>query len=142
VILIKNLSVPKKLFFFLALLWAGVIAFFCLVDSSGIPKISISIENLDKIVHIFFHFVLTFLLYLFFWKSLKDSGILKPIVISIFFSFSFGIIIEILQELFTTTRHADVFDVLANLFGAALSVVTIIVWSKFGNLERFLEDKV
>ena len=139
-ILIKNLSVLKKLFFFLAILWAGVIAFFCLVDSSGIPKISISVENLDKIVHIFFHFVLTFLLYLFFWKSLKGSGILKPIVISIFFSFSFGIIIEILQELFTTTRHADVFDVLANLFGATLSVVAIIVWNKFGNLERFLED--
>ena len=130
----------KKIFFFLAILWAGVIAFFCLVDSSGIPKISISIENLDKIVHIFFHFVFTFLLYLFFRKSLKGPGILKPILISIFFSFSFGIIIEILQELFTTTRHADVFDVLANFFGATLSVLTILVWNKFGNLERFLED--
>ena len=132
----------KKTFFFLALFWAGIIAFFCLVDSSEIPKVTISIENLDKLVHIFFHFVFTSLLYLFFKKLFNNANKIKPVVISIVISFFFGIIIEILQELFTTTRHADVFDVLANLFGATLSVVTIIVLNKFVNLDKFLEDKV
>ncbi len=67
---------------------------------------------------------------------------IKPIVISIIISFFFGIIIEILQDLFTENRHADLFDVLANLFGATLSVITIMVLNKFVNLDRFLEDKV
>lgn len=132
----------KKVFFFLVLFWSGIITFFCLVDSSEIPKVSISIENLDKIVHTFFHFVLTSLLYLFFKKLFNNTNKIKPLVISIVISFFFGIIIEILQELCTTTRHADVFDVLANLFGASLSVVIIIVLNKFRNLDRFLEDKV
>jgi len=134
--------VLKKIFFFLALFWAGIIAFFCLVDSSEIPKVTISIENLDKLVHIFFHFVLTILLCLFFKKLFNSYNMIKPIVISIIISFFFGIIIEILQDLFTENRHADLFDVLANLFGATLSVITIMVLNKFVNLDRFLEDKV
>ena len=136
-ILIKNLSVPKIVFLLLAILWACVIAFFCLVNSSEIPNLSISIENLDKIVHVFFHFVFTCLLHLFFRKSIKDSSITKLVVISIFFSFSFGIIIEILQELFTSTRHADLLDVLANLFGCTLSFLAIVVSNKFANRTVF-----
>jgi VanZ family protein len=134
--------VLKKIFFFLALFWAGIIVFFCLVDSSDIPKVTISIENLDKLVHIFFHFVFTSLLYLFLKNVFNNTNKIKPVVVSIVISFFFGIIIEILQEAFTATRHADLFDVLANLFGATLSVVTIIVLDKFVDLDRFLEDKV
>jgi VanZ family protein len=134
--------VLKKIFFFLALFWAGIIVFFCLVDSSEIPQVTISIENLDKLVHIFFHFVFTSLLYLFLKNVFNNTNKIKPVVVSIVISFFFGIIIEILQEAFTATRHADLFDVLANLFGATLSVVTIIVLDKFVDLDRFLEDKV
>jgi VanZ family protein len=133
--------VLKKVFFFLTFFWAGIIAFFCLVDSSEIPKVNISIENLDKLVHIFFHFVLTTLLYLFFKKLFNSDNKIKPVVISIIISLFFGIIIEILQESLTITRHADLFDVLANLFGAVLSVLTIIVLNKFVDLDRFLNDK-
>ena len=141
-ILTKSLSVLKKILFFLALFWAGIIAFFCLVDSSEIPKVNISIENLDKLVHIFFHFVLTTLLCLFFKKLFNSDNMIKPVVISIIISLFFGIIIEILQDLFTENRHADLFDVLANLFGATLSVITIIVLNKFVDLDGFLADKV
>ena len=141
-ILTKNLSVLKKVFLFLALFWAGVIAFFCLVDSSEIPEVNISIENLDKVVHVFFHFVFTLLLYFFFKKLFNSADKIKPLVISIVISFFFGIIIEILQELCTATRHADLFDILANLFGASLSAVIIMVLNKFANLEKFLTDKV
>jgi VanZ family protein len=112
------------------------------VDSSEIPQVTISIENLDKLVHIFFHFVFTSLLYLFLKNVFNNTNKIKPVVVSIVISFFFGIIIEILQEAFTATRHADLFDVLANLFGATLSVVTIIVLDKFVDLDRFLEDKV
>ncbi len=133
---------PKKLFFLLALFWAGIISFFCLVDSGELNKANINIENLDKIVHVIFHFVFTLLLYLFLRKQLKSSKNIKPLVISIIISIVFGLIIEILQESCTTSRHADMFDVLANLFGSSLFAVTIIILDKFINLDRFLENKV
>lgn len=121
----KNLLVPKQIYFFTALFWAGVIAFFCLVQLNNVPLEEVS--NLDKLVHVFFHFVLTVLCFLFFQKNTNAVNSLKPIMISFLFSVFFGIGIEIAQELFTTTRHADVFDVLANFSGAVLGVVTIVL---------------
>lgn len=125
VILTKNLLVPKQLYFWAALLWTGVIAFFCLVQLNNVPLGEVS--NLDKLVHVFFHFVLTVLCFLFFQKYTNALNIFKSIIISFLFSVFFGIGIEIAQELFTTTRHADVFDVLANLSGAILGVAVVIL---------------
>jgi VanZ family protein len=118
--------VPKQIYFFAALLWAGVIAFFCLIQLNNVPLGEVS--NLDKLVHVFFHFVLTILCFLFVQKYTNAINSLKPILISLLFSVFFGIGIEIAQELFTTTRHADVFDVLANLSGAILGVAVIILF--------------
>lgn len=122
----KSLLVPKLIYFFVALLWAGVIAFFCLVQLNDVPLGNVS--NLDKLVHVFFHFVLTILCFLFFQKHTNDINGLKPIIVSFLFSVFFGIGIEIAQELLTTTRHADVFDVLANLSGATLGVGFILLF--------------
>jgi VanZ family protein len=118
--------VPKQIYFLAALLWAGVIAFFCLIQLNNVPLGEVS--NLDKLVHVFFHFVLTILCFLFLQKYTNAINSLKPILISLLFSVFFGIGIEIAQELFTTTRHADVFDVLANLSGAILGVAVIILF--------------
>ncbi len=126
VILTKNLLVPKQIYFLAALLWAGVIAFFCLIQLNNVPLGEVS--NLDKLVHVFFHFVLTILCFLFIQKYTNAINSLKPILISLLFSVFFGIGIEIAQELFTTTRHADVFDVLANLSGAILGVAVIVLF--------------
>jgi VanZ family protein len=117
--------VPKQIYFLAALLWAGVIAFFCLIQLNNVPLGEVS--NLDKLVHVFFHFVLTILCFLFVQKYTNAINSLKPILISLLFSVFFGIGIEIAQELFTTTRHADVFDVLANLSGAILGVAVVIL---------------
>lgn len=80
-----------------------------------------SIPNLDKIVHAFFHFSFIILWFLFFKKHYKEANSNKLLIITVLLSISFGIAIEILQELFTTTRKADVFDVLANFSGAMLA---------------------
>nr|WP_315231341.1 VanZ family protein [uncultured Flavobacterium sp.] len=117
---------PKQIYFLAALLWAGVIAFFCLIQLNNVPLGEVS--NLDKLVHVFFHFVLTILCFLFVQKYTNAVNSLKSILISLLFSVFFGIGIEIAQELFTTTRHADVFDVLANLSGAILGVAVIILF--------------
>lgn len=129
---------PKYILFLVALFWAGVIAYFCLVKSSDLPVVNIL--YIDKCIHAFFHFVFTFVWFLYFRKQLRFKYDLKPLMLSLLFSFVFGILIEILQELFTTTRHADVADVLANLTGAVLSVFSVLICNRFNILNSILKN--
>lgn len=122
----------KQLFFWLAIFWTGLILISCLIQSSDIPQISI--PNLDKVVHAFFHFVFTTLWFLFFKKRLNSVNNSKPLAISFVLSVFFGIGIEIFQGLFTATRSADVFDVLANITGATLAVVLIVLLNKYSRI--------
>jgi VanZ family protein len=108
--------------------------FFCLIKSNDIPQVSI--RYLDKIVHAFFHFVFTLLWFLFLRKQFINAKISKILISSAVFSLFFGILIEILQELSTTTRHADFFDVLANLSGATLAIVAILLLNKYNKLDK------
>jgi VanZ family protein len=124
--------VLKRVFLYSALFWTGVILFFCLIKSSDIPKVNI--QNLDKVIHAFFHFVFVLLWFLFFKKKLKSTNLFKPLTISFVFSIIFGTVIEMLQQFFTSTRSGDSLDVLANLSGAALAVVGIVLLNKFNGI--------
>ncbi len=120
--------------FWIALLWTGVVLFLCLVQSDKIP--AVNIENLDKIVHAFFHFVFTALWILFFKTQIKDPDSYKPYIISFLFSVLFGVTIEILQGQYTTTRKEDALDVIANMVGASLAVFSVILYFKNRRLSK------
>lgn len=122
----KNLLVPKQLYLVAALSWAGVIAFFCLVQLDTIPLGNVS--NLDKLVHLFFHFVLTILWFLYLVKKINPINVRKAGLLAVLFSVFFGIAIEIVQEVFTLTRHGDVLDVFANVSGAICGVAVVILF--------------
>ncbi|WP_269224591.1 MULTISPECIES: VanZ family protein [Flavobacterium] len=81
----------------------------------------------------------TFVWYLFFRKQLITEKIVKPLLYSFLFSFTFGITIEILQQTITTTRNADIFDVIANSTGALLSISFIVISNKFNFLNFILK---
>nr|WP_315262533.1 VanZ family protein [uncultured Flavobacterium sp.] len=129
---------PKYLLFLVALLWTGIVTYLCLIQSSDVPVINI--PNLDKCIHAFFYFVFTFVWFLFFRKQLKFESFFKPLLISFVFSFVFGIVIEVLQGLVTTTRQADIWDGVANLFGAMLSVFTIVICIRYNILNSILKN--
>ncbi|CAM3971968.1 VanZ family protein [Flavobacterium weaverense] len=116
----------KNLYFWAALIWSGVIAFFCLAQFESVPLGDVT--NIDKLVHSFFHFVLTTLSFLFFKSKLASKSSIKPLLFSFLFSVLFGIGIEGAQNLMTTTRQADVYDVVANMTGATLSLLFIILF--------------
>jgi VanZ family protein len=124
--------VPKKIFLAAALFWTGIILFFCLENSENIP--SANIPYIDKVVHAVFHFVFTTLWFLYLKKKLNGANTFKPLVLAFVFSFIFGISIEIMQELFTTTRSADFFDVMSNVFGSTLSVILIILLKTYDRI--------
>lgn len=132
--LTKNLLVLKKLFFFTALCWTGIIAFLSLVQLNNVPLGNI--PNIDKYVHAFFHFWFTSLWFLFLKKQINNTSSFKPLAISFMLSVFFGITIEILQELCTTTRKAELLDVLANVTGATLAVIVILLLNKNKSLDK------
>ncbi len=117
--LTDNSSVLKKALFFSAIGWTVLIAVLCLVKFTDLPSFGVS--GADKYVHFTFHFVFTLLWGFYFWLKLKEKTISK-IVRVVILSLCYGILIEILQETCTTTRHADIFDVLANLSGAIVAL--------------------
>lgn len=124
----------KQIVFWIALFWTGVVLFLSLVQADKIP--AVNIENLDKVVHAFFHFVFTSLWILFFKTQIKDPDSYKPYVISFLFSVLFGITVEMLQGQYTTTRKEDALDVLANLVGATLAVFSFILYFKNKRLNK------
>lgn len=132
--LTKNLLVLKKLFFFTALCWTGIIAFLSLVQLNNVPLGNV--PNIDKYVHAFFYFWFTSLWFLFLKKQINNTSSFKPLAISFMLSVFFGITIEILQELCTTTRKAELSDVLANITGATLAVIVILLLNKNKSLDK------
>lgn len=121
---------PKQFLLIWAIICSGIIAYFCLTDSSNIPVINF--PSIDKIVHFCFHFGFTISWILFFKKELKGKTTddYKAYFISFIFSVFFGITIEIMQSVFTITRASDVTDVLANALGAIVGVFTAIALKK------------
>lgn len=124
----------KQLIFLAAVLWTGIVLTLCLVQSNSLPVVKI--VNLDKYVHAFFHFVFTSLWFLFFIGSTQNKNIFRPLLIAFMLSVFFGIIIEILQGLYTTTRREDILDVAANVFGATLAVFTIVIYYRTRHLDK------
>ncbi|WP_217875822.1 VanZ family protein [Flavobacterium sp. FPG59] len=84
-----------------------------------------SVSNLDKIVHAFFYLIFTILFYLSVKNSFSNTSSFKAMALSFFCAVLYGILIEIIQDKFTATRHADIYDVLANTTGATIAVLLI-----------------
>lgn len=122
--LTNNLSMLKNAIFSLAIGWTILIAVLCLVKFNDLPSFGVS--GADKYVHFTFHFVFTILWGFYSWAKLNDITISK-IGRVVILSFCYGILIEIFQEIYTKTRHADIFDVLANGTGALVALVFFVL---------------
>jgi VanZ family protein len=81
------------------------------------PKAEISINNIDKLYHLFAYFVLSSCWLFSFYKK----PALKYIII--LFCIIYGIIIEVLQDTLTLYRTGDFKDVLANTLGIILGLL-------------------
>jgi len=122
--LTNNLLVLKKIIFGLAVCWTVLIAVLCLVSFKKLPTLGVS--GADKYVHVTFHFGFTML-----WGTYSrlrlNEIVISRIVRLVIISILYGILIEILQETCTTTTHADIFDVLANLIGATSALLIFVI---------------
>ncbi|WP_084530210.1 VanZ family protein [Flavobacterium cucumis] len=87
---------------------------------NSIPNISI-VGN-DKMVHFIFYFVLFLLWFVALNRKKKENRLNFCILI---FILIFGIIIEVLQGMFTQNRQADFSDIVANFGGVLLGFFVV-----------------
>jgi len=84
----------------------------------------------DKVVHVTLHAMLIFV-WLHYYCSLKNTHkILFVIAMFLGLCVFYGIIIEILQGVLTKDRQADINDVIANIAGSFLGIITFIKTKK------------
>ncbi|WP_158975566.1 VanZ family protein [Cellulophaga sp. L1A9] len=102
------------------------VTFLSLFSFKEVSTEGLDIPHLDKLVHFTFYFVFTIfgsLSYL----EYKDVKIdFKKVALRFcFLAIGYGMIIEILQYVVTTTRNADFLDFLANSFGAICGFIAV-----------------
>jgi VanZ family protein len=114
-----------------ALLWALFIAILCGIPGRDIPHSSfLELLAFDKWVHATVFFILVYLLLRAFRKEgspefLKRHAVFIALLVSIFY----GGILEILQEAVFSERSADLYDFIANSFGAVAAPLYV-RWKK------------
>lgn len=97
-----------------------------LLPASEIPKVRFVHIN-DKVIHVLIHFILAFIWMSYFFIFNKRRINFKNILIIILLCIFYGIIIEIIQQLLIASRHADIFDILANTTGSLLGA--LVFWN-------------
>jgi VanZ family protein len=117
--------VHKSIYLSAALIWTCSILFLCFASFSNLPEVGI--ENADKYVHFTFHFVFVNLWFLYFNNKNQKNSFKLGIFIFIS-SVLFGILIELAQQSFTTTRKGDFLDILANASGAFSALTLILIY--------------
>ena len=116
---VKNLLIICIVFSILT-----TISFLSPINGSLSYKLYIPI---DKLIHIIIYLLLSFLWISYFYKANNYNKVFLQIILVIILCFFYGIIIEMIQELFIPLRKADIFDVLANMIGVFLG--TLLFWN-------------
>ena len=115
---IKNLLAPNKNAFWVALFWTFLIIYLSLRNAANMPKINF--KNADKVVHFTFYFGFVILWYR--HLVFRNSVLLNNKIVLVLISIVFGVVIEFAQKNLTTTRQADIWDVLANSIGTLVGI--------------------
>ena len=104
-----------------SIIWIFIIIILILLPSNNLPSTNLKIKNLDKIVHFLLFGILATIN---FWETKKHNLNIKPysLIIS---AFIFSFLTEISQLLFTTTRHFDLLDIVADNVGYICLYLTI-----------------
>lgn len=125
--LIKILLAPKLLLL-LALLFTISITVGSLISTSSIPKFKVAVS--DKLIHSVSYFILMVLWFAFVISKYKKVNYKVLLMITASLAFVYGIIIEVLQGVFTSSRTADIFDILANGMGIIFAAFLLIVFQR------------
>ena len=113
----------KALFFSVAYTIALAVLSLITIDLESIEDVVPTFS--DKLFHFLAYALLTYLWFNTFYFRFKMSK-KKAIIYASSLSFLFGIVIEVLQKVITSTRDFDTLDILANTFGVFFTLLLML----------------
>jgi VanZ family protein len=104
------------------LLWALIILVLCGIPGRDIPHVSfLELLNFDKFVHASIFFVLVILLIHGFGKQTRFKSLQsKSALVAFILCVVYGGVLEVMQQAVFEERSADIYDFIANSFGATM----------------------
>ncbi|WP_298475126.1 VanZ family protein [uncultured Maribacter sp.] len=108
------------------------VTFSSLFSFSEVSTPSFNIPHLDKAVHFTFYFMAVVLgVFAIREKTQGSTSLIKALFVMICVAIVFGMVIEVIQSVYTADRQGDVLDGLANSIGAIFGgAITKIYFSK------------
>ncbi|MCE5347937.1 MAG: VanZ family protein [Bacteroidales bacterium] len=114
------MAIKKNIF---SILVALFILYLSLTNSSTFEKVSIfTIPFIDKIVHFGMYFIFMSVII---FENRKTLINIRFLLLAAIIPLFYGVLMEILQAVFTTSRSGSIYDVIANLTGI---LVSILIW--------------
>ncbi|HUH29501.1 VanZ family protein [Gelidibacter sp.] len=104
--------------------YAIVLLVLSLGNTGGFETLGSSFD--DKINHFGAYFFLT----LFIFNYFKTLNLKRGLLYAFIIASTYGIIMEVLQKYLTIERMFDVYDMIANAFGAIVAVLFVIFYRK------------
>ena len=108
-----------------AIIWGIIIFIMSSLPGDDIPKsFIINIPFADKIIHFSMYFLLVILILLGFLRKSKNILIIRKFLFAFFISLLYGILMEVLQYFVFIMRSADLMDIVANITGSLIGLLT------------------
>ena len=104
-----------------ALIWAVILFVLSTGNSVQAPRIITWLEP-DKLGHAGAYFIFTGLILYGFYRIGSWSN--KQLWIAVLISSTFGLAMEVIQYTFFPGRYFEVFDIIANIIGALICIIT------------------
>ena len=109
------------------LIWALIIVVGSLLSSSKVPSIAVS----DKGIHFFFYAIFAFLLYFPVYRTKRIAfSFLGSAVIIVLIGFTFGALIELVQDRYIVGRFGEWLDLVANSLGLLVGALVGIIFKR------------
>lgn len=111
-------------YLWIPIIWALIILALCGMPGRDIPHISfLEILAFDKWVHAGIFFVLSVLMIRGLSLQFGDWAKNRVVIFTLIFAVAYGGSLELMQQAVFEERSADLYDFIANTFGAVLGVV-------------------
>lgn len=109
-----------------AITWLVIMCILFFLPGSAFPSENwLSEIYFDKVVHIGLFAILIFL-----WRSAFDSQLVKYNLILLLSALFYGLAVEFIQRYFVPNRDFDLYDVVADMIGAIIGLVTWLSYRK------------
>ena len=115
----------KNILILIGLVYVSIITFGSLTSSDNISMLDF--KHLDKVIHLITYAILCLIIFLIF-ETFKTKA---SIWVAFLFPTAYGIFIEILQLMITTSREFSLLDILSNTVGILIMTALISLKKQF-----------